>query len=81
MLGFRGVGHVNLATRMTIEGMKSGGLELLPTGNLAMYRGDGGLGTGERVFLFRESWGAAYFVVAASACYEVQAAKSASPEQ
>ncbi len=80
MLGFRGVGHVNLAPRMTIDGMESGGLELLPAGNLGMYRGDGELGAGDRVFLFREPWGAAYFVVAASACYEVQATNSASPE-
>jgi len=78
LLRFRGVGHVNLVPRMAIEGMEIGGLESLPAGYLATSGDDWGPGAGERVFLFRESWGAEYLVIAASASYEVLTATSAS---
>lgn len=78
LLRFSEVSHVNLAPRFTVEGMENGGVGVLPAGYPATYGHDRGLGEGERVFLFRESWGAAHFVIAAAASYEVLAARSAS---
>jgi hypothetical protein len=82
LLRFGEVSHVNLIPRMTVEGIDCGGLELLPPDYLETYRGnDVELSAGERVFLFRESWGAVYFVVATSVGYEIQAADSVSSDR
>ncbi len=67
LLRFVGVCHVNLAPRMTIAGIErsdQGG----PVSGAAK------VGPGESLYVFEESWGAAYFVIAESVSYEVQAA-------
>jgi hypothetical protein len=74
LLTFSGVSHVNLAPRLTVEGIECGGLEPLPDGYLdAFCPGDRSLGEGERVFVLRGSWGPMYCVVAESVAYQADA--------